>query len=259
MISIPRTRRAAIAAGLALLLVVAAASMRVGGGRAGARADGAVPTVTASPHERLESMTGAILLETAQAEFREASSVTMTGFALKDGHRATFAVSADRAGGCTVTSTQEGQGPSRVVRVRGETFIRMDPQAFALEWGAATASRFGGRWVRLPPGRTLDDVGGFCDLTKIPVVGTADPAEQALSGGGLSVGGTKTVSFLVTGPDNPPFLGYVATEGPPRPVRVETQAYDFQVDFSDYGLPVQVTAPPADQVVDLAALEAQIQ
>ncbi|MFJ6140564.1 hypothetical protein [Kitasatospora sp. NPDC092286] len=94
----------------------------------------------------------------------------------------------------------------------------------------------------------------------VPVVGTADPAEQTLSGGGLSVGGTKTVSFLVTGPDaGPPFLAYVATEGPPRPVRVESQAYDFQVDFSDYDVPVPVTAPPADQVVDLAALTEQIQ
>ncbi|MEV0537400.1 hypothetical protein [Kitasatospora sp. NPDC050463] len=204
-------------------------------------------------------MTGAILLETTQAEFRKAASVTMTGFALKDGHRATFAVSADRAGSCTVTSTQEGQGPSRVLQVREETFVRMDPQAFALEWGAATAAKFGGRWVRLPPGRKLDDVGGFCDLMTVPVVGTADPAEQAISGGGLSVGGTRTVSFLVTGPDNPPFLGYIAAEGPPRPVRVESQAYDFQVDFSDYDVPVRVTAPAADQVVDLAALTEQIQ
>ncbi|WP_380282555.1 hypothetical protein [Kitasatospora purpeofusca] len=242
MISISRTKRAAVAAGLALPLSLTTTSVRT------------EVTATASPHERLESMTGVLLLETARAEFRKAASVTMTGFALKDGRRATFTVSADRKGRCTGTTTEEGQGPSRIVRVRDETFVRMDPQAFAREWGAATASRFDGRWVRLPPGRTLDDVGGFCDLTTVPVVGTADPAEQALSGGGLSVGGTRSVSFLVMSPDNPPFMGYIATQGPPRPVRVETQAYDFQVDFSAYDMPVPVTAPPADQVVDLAAL-----
>ncbi|MGV9269510.1 hypothetical protein ACWDRR_33155 [Kitasatospora sp. NPDC003701] len=185
--------------------------------------------------------------------------MTMTGFALKDGHRATFAVSADREGHCTGITTQEGQGPSRVLRVRAETFVKMDPQAFANEWGAATASRFGGRWVRLPPGQTLDDVGGFCDLATVPVVGAADPGGQAFSGGGQSVGGRRSMSFLLQGPDNPPFLGYLATEGAPRPLRVETQAYDFQVDFSDYDMPVLVTAPPADQVVDLAALTEQTQ
>ncbi|MFB7475244.1 hypothetical protein [Kitasatospora sp. NPDC056184] len=252
MIPIPRTRRAAVAAGLALSLVLAlaAAGARAGDSRAGAGGD----TAAASPGERLESMTGPILLETAQAEFRKAASVTMTGFALKDGRRAVFTVSADREGHCTVSSTEEGQGPSLVLRVLDETFVRMDPQACAREWGAATASKFDGRWIRLPPDRALDDIGAFCDLTTVPVVGAPDPAGQALSGGGLSVGGTRTMSFLVTSPDDPPFLGYVATQGPPRPVRVETQAYDFQVDFGDYDKPVAVTAPPADQVVDLAAL-----
>ncbi|MFE2727313.1 hypothetical protein [Kitasatospora sp. NPDC059327] len=256
MIPIPRTKVAVVAAGLSLSLVLAAA-VRVGGGRS---VDGVVdtlPTVTASPGERLESMTGVLLLEAARAEFRKVASVTMTGFALKDGHRATFAVSADRAGHCTAITIQEGQGPSRILRVRGETFVKMDPQAFAAEWGAATASRFGGRWVRLPPGQLLEDVGGFCDLATVPVVGAAAQAEQALSAGGMSVGGRRAVSFLVADPDNPPFLGYLAAEGPPRPVRVETQAYDFQVDFDGYDRPVLVTAPPADQVVDLAALTAQ--
>ncbi|MER7707675.1 hypothetical protein ABTX81_32840 [Kitasatospora sp. NPDC097605] len=252
MTSIPRATRAALTTGLALSLViaVAAATVRAAGG-AWSPADA---TATAGPDERLESMTGPLLLETAQAEFRKAASVTMTGFALKDEHRATFTVSADREGNCTATTIQEGQGPSRIARVQGETFVRMDPQAFAREWGEAIASRFGGRWVRLPAGRTLDGVGGFCDLTTVPVVGTTAPATQTLSGAGESVGGTRSMSFLVTSPDEPPFIAYIAKQGPPRPVRVETQAYDFQVDFSAYDLPVFVTAPPADQVVDLAAL-----
>ncbi|WP_406192495.1 hypothetical protein OH807_01040 [Kitasatospora sp. NBC_01560] len=202
-------------------------------------------------------MTGPVLQTTAQTEFRKAASVTMTGFALKDGHRAVFAISADRDGRCTGTSTEQGQGPSRFLRIKEETFVRLDPQAFVRQWGAAVATRYGERWVRLSPGQELEDVGGFCDLTKVPVVGAPNPAEQARSGGGITVGGRKAASFLVTSPDNPPYLGYIAAEGSPRPVRVESQAYDFQIDFSNYGLPVLVTAPPSDQVVDLSALTEQ--
>ncbi|MGW4896789.1 hypothetical protein ACWEQL_31705 [Kitasatospora sp. NPDC004240] len=250
----PITRRAAATATLVVCLAITATACGGDDGAAAKPTGAAAPTTTPSPTERLESMTGVIVLETARAEFRKVASVTMTGFAVKDGLRATFTVSADRSGNCAATTIQEGQGPSQAVGVQGETFIRLDPQSFADSWGAATAEKFRGRWFRMPRGQALDDVAGFCDLARVPIVGAAEADEQAISDGVRSVRGRRSVGVSFTSPETPPFLGYIAAEGPPRPVRVKSQAEDFQVDFTDYDKPVTVTAPPADQIVDVAAL-----
>ena len=47
---------------------------------------------------------------------------------------------------------------------------------------------------------------------------------------------------------------YVATTGEPYPLRLEPADGSGGVDFSNFGSAPKVEAPPADQILDVAAL-----
>ncbi|MFE7531852.1 hypothetical protein ACFU7Y_40075 [Kitasatospora sp. NPDC057542] len=216
-------------------------------------ATGATTTASPSPTERLESMTGAIIIERAQQDFLKAATVKVTGHSTNDGHKIDFTVQTDDHGNCKGSLTTADLGTMQFLRTSGQTLAKPDVQALTKLDGPAVAGRMNDRWLRLAPGDTLTAISQLCERKTIPVFGDGTSSKQALNMGSTTVTGVKAVSILAVIPGA--FTGHVSTETPARPLRVESEEQGVAMDFTDYGAPLDVTLPPADQITDLAAVK----
>ncbi|MFF7458495.1 hypothetical protein [Kitasatospora sp. NPDC008115] len=248
--------RAAVAALVALSLALTVAGCD-DGGEGGAAAASPSPS-SASPTERVESMTGMILLKKSREAFGKVSSVTMTGFTVEDGVKSTVKVSADRQGNCTGTLDIEGKGGLELLRGSGTLLVKMSAQLLTTTHDAATAELYKGRYFRIAPGSEYAGMAEVCDLATVPGVGGEASGWDAQSGEPGTIGSRRAMSVLVVSKEEGPHTIHVPVEGPLLPLRIEagwtgtgSEAVDEAIDFSDYDVPVTVTVPPADQILDL--------
>jgi hypothetical protein len=103
-----------------------------------------------------------------------------------------------------------------------------------------------GKWVKVDA--TNAQFSGFTTLF--------DTNEMIKPSGTLSKGDTGTTNGVPTIAlaESDGSKLYIATRGEPLPVRIEGKPGDGGLDFSDYGAPVEITAPSSDQVFDLKQL-----
>lgn len=206
-------------------------------------------------------MSAGTVLEKGHREFSQATSVKITGSEVDSGQKMTFVVSAAAGGDCTGTFDFGDQGKADLLRSGGQTLFREDDRLLAKLGGDKAVAAGKGRWLRINSGDDLQTVTTFCDLKSTPVFGDGDWYKQVASGGFTTVDGRKAASITATSSTDGSFDGYVATDGPARPLRVESphvggSADGTTMDFSDYDAPVSVSLPAADQIIDLDALKA---
>ncbi|MCG6498783.1 hypothetical protein [Kitasatospora sp. A2-31] len=223
-------------------------------------AKSAAPPVTSPSTERLESMTGVVILDRAHGEFLKAASVKLTGTVTdKARTTATFTVSVKATGDCTGFLELDGNGRAELLRASGQTLVKPSSKALAEYFGLPTTEFRADRWIRLAKSEASDALpSGMCDLKTVPLFGDGDWSKTVNSEGTETVNGRKVVTVFASTPEDGAYLGYVATDGPARPARIKSfhsEGHDIglTVDFSDYDAPVAVTLPPADQITDPAA------
>ncbi|MFJ9611246.1 hypothetical protein ACIRS1_33400 [Kitasatospora sp. NPDC101176] len=242
-----------------VVVVALGAVAACGGGDTAGSAASASPSASASA-ERLESATGGTILEKAHKEFAQAKSVKITGSSVEGGQKVAFTASAAANGDCAGTFDFGADGKAEILRTAGQTLVKEDAALLAKLTGAAGAELGKGRWIRAKAGDDLSVVGAFCDLKGTPVFGDGDWYKLVNSDGAQTVNGQKTVAIFSGSQDGGSYRGYVAVEGPARPVRVESMRLEgatdgVTMDFSDYDAPVTVTMPPADQIIDLSTIK----
>lgn len=159
---------------------------------------------------------------------------------------------------------QKDKGVAGTVTVQGMTFemLVVDQTAY-LKADQATWEKAGaGQGAQLLVGKYIQlssDTSGFGDIMKV-----ADPEkllDQALTPEGTVVKtGVKEINGVpavgLTEKDAKDGTLYVATEGQPYPVRVEGPSGEGNVDFTGWNEPVDLAAPPADQVINFEDLQA---
>lgn len=143
----------------------------------------------------------------------------------------------------------EGQS-FEVIKVGSDVYILL-PEAlidlFAMgEGGDLVKTMLAGKYVKT----TADDE-NFADLTQ-----QTNITEELLSTGGTATKGEATTvegvaAITVTKGDD---TFYVATEGEPYLLKVENAKEGGSLTFSEFNTAPAPAAPPADKVVDLAAL-----
>jgi hypothetical protein len=129
-----------------------------------------------------------------------------------------------------------------------DLFFKASPDTWTELAGDSRAGELiGDRWVKIPP-----QAAGF---ERVTTLATFDRfIDKALTPeGGLTKTETKTVRGLIGVAEkaNNETL-YVATEGEPYPVQVQSDTGQGALDFLEWNKPVDVQAPPPDQVVDLS-------
>jgi hypothetical protein len=168
-------------------------------------------------------------------------------------------VTATDAGPVTVDMQVSGTRNKGSVTVAGTTieFVRSGTDVYikapAAVWAglmpperAELPAQLAGKYAKLDAADAR-----FSDLTNL-----SDPTAMLTADGVVTKGDVRTVNgfpaiALIDSSDGSRL--YVATVGPPRPVRIETGAADG-VDFTGYGVPVAIATPPAGEVVDLTAI-----
>ncbi|MFD0351314.1 hypothetical protein ACFQ0M_45315 [Kitasatospora aburaviensis] len=191
--------------------VVAAAAVLALGSVTGCGGDGddtkaaAQPTTSPST-ERLESMTGTVILDRAHGEFLKAASVKLTGTVADKGRTtATFTVSVKASGGCTGFVELGGDGRAELLRASGQTLVKPSSKALAEYFGLATAEFRADRWIRLAKSESVASVtSGMCDLKAVPVFGDGDWSKMVNSDGTKTVNGRKVVSVFTSTPEEGP-------------------------------------------------------
>ena len=112
----------------------------------------------------------------------------------------------------------------------------------------AIAALLKDRWVKVP----ADE--GFAEMVNL-----FNPDDLLASSGAPTKGETTTINGLsaigLTGStDDGAGTVYVATQGEPYPLRLEGGPGEGAIDFTDWNAPVEITAPPAGEVLDMSQI-----
>lgn len=243
-------RKRAGAVPLALALALATVLLLAACGSV--KSQRASPTSTTRPDNGVAAKTAADILGDAQRALRSAPGVHVIGSLVSqsDSIGLDLRLGVGRSRG---TVTVEG-ARLEVLAVNGRTYIRgrefwrkVGTSDRDARLGNRLANRIGERWVLLSGRRAAKPMVGagkaFIDLRAF-----ADQVFSGVERGRVTKGTRGTVNgqpaFAVD--DGQGGLLWVATTGPPFPLRIESKpgaAAQGKVDFKEYGVAVQVREP----------------
>ncbi|MFF4341580.1 hypothetical protein ACFY00_16795 [Kitasatospora sp. NPDC001540] len=171
----------------------------------------------------------------------------------------TGAVSSDTSGNCTGSLHLKDKGGFEIVRTGGTTWFKPDAE-FAGTLTPGTGSAVVGKWV-VGARTSAGSFGDFCDLAlstpkQSGLNDDGTPESGITMGGTRQVDGVEAVVLEVRSAKHTglPLEAVVADQGEPYLLSVSSGGSSLR--YGDFNVPVQVTAPPADQVVDPASLGA---
>jgi hypothetical protein len=192
------------------------------------------------------------------------SSMHLAGSVTTDGQKTTLDFSGNKAKDCTGTSSTTGVGSMDVIRTSAGTWAKPDAAAWqsmagqvgAAGSGAAVAEVFKGRWVT--GGETDPDVMGatsMCDMFAGFFDGFSQSGNPTM-GSASTVRGIPAIGLQVTDDSGPSTL-YVATQGQPYLLRVQSDGDGSSIDIDGFDKSLNIQAPPADQVIDFSKFQQQ--
>ncbi|MFD4373512.1 hypothetical protein [Streptomyces sp. NPDC058486] len=225
------------------------------------------PAVAPTP-DPFDDLTPAAIADRAVDATRSADSLRMTGRIVSDGQRLDVDFSVDDRGACQGRiGIDEGRAELR--RLDEITYMKGD-EAF---WRTSMASQgvpenqiapiielVKGRWLKIAPGQAgSGDLSEVCDLDSLlDGLGEDKDDRQGLTRGpDREIDGTPVATLVTKKSDGVTTTVSVAQEGKPYIREVVRTGGDEpgRMTLSDYDRPVNVTAPPADQTVDLSRLD----
>src|SRR5215475_13402959 len=241
-----------------LTVAVAAAALLAGcGGGSGAGGAGssnpAAPTATALAENGVADLPATEILAKAKAALTQASSVHIMGGGFSEGQQFALDMRYGTAGAAG-SLTANGQ-VIELRRVRSTVYLEGTEAFWRSVRGTAAAELLKGRYLEVPANRPdFAELTGFTDLEK-------NAAELVMPDGEITKGERRTVHGIeaIALDSSKGGTLYIALRGEPYPLQAvssaeATSGETGSLDFLDYGVPVTVTAPPADQVVDISKL-----
>lgn len=233
----------------ALLVSVIAAGLLVGCGGSDDESAGPQPNgVTELEPDQI--------LAKSKAAAKAASSVHLKG-TVKDSDGGTAVdLRYKRDAGTVGTVTLNGQSVEFVVMGQDVFFKAAKDTWTELTGDDRAAELIGDRWVKIP-----SQAPGFDAVTTVAsfdrFLEEALSPDSALTKTDIkTVRGMKVVGLVEQAAPDKGTL-YVATEGEPYPVQVQAETGHGGLDFLEWNQPVDVQAPPSDQVVDLSGFTRQ--
>ncbi|MET9349745.1 hypothetical protein [Streptomyces termitum] len=241
-------------------------------GCGGKGADKPVDKGAGKPAEKaadpFEGLTADAIAKKAVETTKTATSVHMKGKGKEDGKDMALDFSVDDKGTCE-GSVSPGGGKAEIKRTGGFTYMKGDDafwkttggeEGSSAEESGALATLLKGRWMKLPAEDSdANDLGEFCDLKVIfadmdketKTTGLTREADAEVDGSPVAVVKGKAdakgqvVTLYVAKDSAKPYILRSVTAGGEDP---------GEVVLSDFDKPLNVTAPPAGEVMDMEAL-----
>ncbi|MEU9776212.1 MULTISPECIES: hypothetical protein [unclassified Streptomyces] len=234
-------------------------------GAAGGRKEPVAATggATSGP---FRGLTADRIADRALTTTRQAGALRMKGGVRSEGEAVTVDLAMDDRDNCTGHLGVRG-GRADLRRLSSVLYIKGDAAFWRASMGerAQTAPGGGGetlvelmkdRWIRMPPG-AVEGMRGVCDLDETVARLDEDRRERPgmTLGEETEIDGVPAVA-LVRRTGYETTTAYVATEGRPYLLRVVKAGGDEPgtLTFSGFDRPVEVSAPPAGEIVDLEEL-----
>jgi hypothetical protein len=194
------------------------------------------------------------ILSKAQQALRDADSVHVKGEGTSDGE--TFGVDMRFSGsdGATGSLTAGGQ-TIEMLRIGNTVYLKANEEFWKSTTGSAAAGELlKGKYLKADSSdKNFGELASFTDLAEFAKE-TLKPEGEISKGERSNIRGVPTIA-LIDAEEGGSL--HVATEGEPYPMQIapkEGGEETGQIDFLDYGAPVELKEPPADQVVDASKL-----
>jgi hypothetical protein len=243
---------------LRYLVPVAAAAMLAAGCASTSTTPGSAGPATAAlaPVENgVDKLAATEILAKAKAALAKAKSVHITGSSTGDGAELRLDLQLNgTAGGKGTIIT--GNNRIEVIRVGQTIYLKAEGEALTgLVGNAEAAKLLAGKYMKgSATDARLKDVASFTSLTEM-ATNFLDPTGKIAKGERKTIRGVPAIGLVDDSTDGG--VMYIALQGEAYPLQLAPgpkTKEEGTLDFLDYGKPVQVTAPPAAQVVDLSKL-----
>jgi hypothetical protein len=218
------------------------------------------PAASAGPD--LSTMTAAQIVKAAEDALSGAQSVKIDLQTPSASGTSTVKLATDAKSGCTGTVTMPGKGTADVVVDTAKTtYLKPDDTYLKAMGGAKAVTLLHGKWLTnaTTADPALAGMVGFCDIKQFAA--GMDDGSTATKGQAATVNGQPALTLQEVDKSGIKSTLWVATQGPAYPLQASggngTGGTD-KMTLSDYNVPVTVTVPSADQVVDFAKLKATL-
>jgi hypothetical protein len=223
------------------------------GGSSGAH-PATTPVATTLAENGIANLSAKQILAKAKDALSQAGSVRIQGGGFSEGEQFALDMRYGRAG-AVGSLTSNGQ-TIELLRIGRTVYLKGSAAFWRSIGGNPAAELLKGRYLKMPAStREFAEVASFTDLEK-------SAAELLAPDGEISKSGRTTIRGMAAiglkDPTNGGGTLYIALRGEPYPLRVAPDKGKTDdvgsLDFLDYGVPVALTQPPADQVVDVSKL-----
>ncbi|WP_018351040.1 hypothetical protein [Longispora albida] len=232
-----------------LLAVLAAAGLFGSVLTASVLTAGAAVAAPRAEDNGVAALSPAQIAERARAAVKTITSVHVKGEVPSGTEKIALDLKISGSEGATGTMTVGGNKVS-ILRIGTSAYFQGDRAFWAQFGGNAAANLFEGKWMR-----TTTEDPNFKDL--VSLTDATQLMDAVLSGvSAASKGRTQQIdgqpAIELIGGDGSLFI---ATTGEPYPLLLRSSAAGGgELAFTEYNQPVTLTAPPADQVIDLNQL-----
>jgi hypothetical protein len=227
-----------------------------GSGTKPATSTTATTATTATTKSSLEGLTADQVLAKTKAAAQSARSVRVKGEVTDSGQSISIDLKLAGVASGSGTVIQSG-GRIDLVRVGNDIYFKADEKTLSktlAQGDAQVVKLIAGRYVKATVTTSgFDSFAGLLDLVEF-VKGVLSPDGKVKRVDGKPVSGVATVGLKDTAATGGGIL-YVADAGEPFPLRIEPGSGTGGVTMSDWNTDITITAPPADQVIDVSKLK----
>jgi hypothetical protein len=213
-----------------------------------------VPASTTATDNGVSALPPTQIASSAAQAFRSASSVRMTGLLLLAEELPDVRIDLRyQQGNVTGTETIDGQRVD-VITIGLTAYIKADQSFWRTYEGVRTytgITRLRSKYLRVEASDPrFGLISGFPVLPQVLLESLLNDTDIE-KGERKIVNGVPTIGLIGAGNG----VLYVATQGPPYPIRLEGDIRQNAIDFLDYGKVLDINAPPDNQVVGIETLQ----
>lgn len=241
-----RTGRHALLLALpvALTLIAGCGQDQAGTGQNRAGTSGAAPSSAAPDGNGIDRLSGKEIMDRAVKATSDATSVRFRGRVSEGGEAYSFDIKAAGRTSADALISMKGQR-LRVLRIGRSAYVKGDANFWKGVGGQDAVRMFSGKYLRIAADeKDFRDLMSLTFVSKMVGEQLKVPGAMWTKGGRTRVGGRPAITMSDGTPDG---KVYVATEGEPHILRLSVN--EGTIDFTDYGKPLSVKAPPRGSVI----------